>query len=139
MHTISLTVYFDDPFWVGVVERQTEAELQVTRHVFGAEPGAAELWVFVLHQLDWTGQERVCTVQSEPPAPLTIGPKRVAREAARLRMQRGCSTKAQQALQQQHEQHKQERKQRSKAAREVEEEQRWQVARQRAKARHRGR
>lgn len=40
------TIYFDDPFWVGVFERQDVDGYQVARHVFGAEPGAAEILEF---------------------------------------------------------------------------------------------
>lgn len=33
-----LTVFFDDPFWVGVFERHDEGLLETSRVVFGAEP-----------------------------------------------------------------------------------------------------
>ncbi len=33
-----LTVWFADPFWVGVYEREAEGRLEVCRHTFGAEP-----------------------------------------------------------------------------------------------------
>jgi len=32
-----LTVWFADPFWVGVYEREAEGRLEVCRHTFGAE------------------------------------------------------------------------------------------------------
>ena len=31
-----LTVWFADPFWVGVYEREAEGRLEVCRHTFGA-------------------------------------------------------------------------------------------------------
>ena len=35
--TLTLTVYFEDPFWVGVFERVEDDQLSVCRHVFGAD------------------------------------------------------------------------------------------------------
>ena len=33
-----LTVYFEDPFWVGVLERIEDGALSVCKVTFGAEP-----------------------------------------------------------------------------------------------------
>ena len=35
----SLTVFFEDPFWVGVFERIEDGKLSVCKVTFGAEPG----------------------------------------------------------------------------------------------------
>ena len=43
-----LTVYFDDPFWVGVFERAEDGKLCVCKVTFGAEPKDYEVWEFVL-------------------------------------------------------------------------------------------
>lgn len=43
-----LTVFFDDPFWVGVFERIEDGKLSVTKITFGAEPKDYEVWEFVL-------------------------------------------------------------------------------------------
>ena len=42
-----LTVYFEDPFWVGVFEKQDENGYAVARVVFGSEPGDAQLYEFI--------------------------------------------------------------------------------------------
>ena len=44
---VKLTVYFEDPFWVGVVEEQFGNHVKACRHVFGAEPKDAEVMEFV--------------------------------------------------------------------------------------------
>lgn len=44
----SLTVYFDDPFWVGVFEITMENMLSVAKITFGSEPKDAEVLEFVL-------------------------------------------------------------------------------------------
>ena len=33
-----LTVYFEEPFWVGVFERIEDGKLSVAKVIFGAEP-----------------------------------------------------------------------------------------------------
>ena len=43
-----LTVYFDDPFWVGVFERIEDEKLSVCKVTFGAEPKDYEVLEFVL-------------------------------------------------------------------------------------------
>jgi len=43
-----LTVYFNDPFWVGVFERIEDGKLSVCRVTFGAEPKDYDVWEFVL-------------------------------------------------------------------------------------------
>ena len=44
----SLTVYFEDPFWVGVYEREEGETLTVSRMVFGAEPREGEVYELLL-------------------------------------------------------------------------------------------
>ena len=43
-----LTVFFDEPFWVGVFEELDGKRLSVCRVVFGAEPTDAEIYAFIL-------------------------------------------------------------------------------------------
>ena len=38
-----LTVYFDEPFWVGVFERCDNGKLSVCKITFGAEPKEQEI------------------------------------------------------------------------------------------------
>lgn len=44
----TLTVFFEDPFWIGVFERRTGEKLSVCRIVFGAEPKEYEIYDFIL-------------------------------------------------------------------------------------------
>ena len=43
-----LTVFFEDPFWVGVFERISDGKLSVCKVTFGAEPKDYEIYAFVL-------------------------------------------------------------------------------------------
>ena len=44
----SLTVFFEDPFWVGVFERIEDGMLSVCKVTFGAEPKDYEVWDYIL-------------------------------------------------------------------------------------------
>ena len=45
----SLTVFFEDPFWVGVFERIEDGKLSACKVTFGAEPKDYEVWDYILH------------------------------------------------------------------------------------------
>lgn len=40
-----LTVFFDEPFWVGVFEKTQEGSLSVSKVIFGAERKTAKCWI----------------------------------------------------------------------------------------------
>ena len=46
--TGALTVFFEDPFWVGVLERTENGKLTVCKVTFGAEPRESEVLSFML-------------------------------------------------------------------------------------------
>jgi hypothetical protein len=139
MAAIKLTIFFEDPFWVGVVERQEQGALVAARHLFGAEPAPAEVLEFVLYRMSRLLEGASVAVKAMPAEPRAINPKRAARVASRALAQRGSSTQAQEALRLQLEQNKRIRRQRTKAERDADAERRRQLKLQRAKARHRGR
>ena len=43
-----LTVFFEEPFWIGVFEHISEGKLFVCKVTFGAEPKDYEVYDFVL-------------------------------------------------------------------------------------------
>ena len=45
----SLTVFFEEPFWVGVFERIEDGKLSACKVTFGAEPKDYEVWDYILH------------------------------------------------------------------------------------------
>ena len=89
------TVFFEDPFWVGVLESEDEGVLSVARHVFGAEPSNAELLEFLLGR--FADMRRSEALVGEGPRARASNPKRSQRDAARDAT-RPPSTKAQAAL-----------------------------------------
>lgn len=92
------TVYFESPFWVGVLESEEEGRIVVAREVFGGEPGNAELLDFMLYRFALVPRfERKLSGAGGCPPPRVPSPKRALREAMRDRV-RTPSTKAQAAL-----------------------------------------
>ena len=47
-----LTVFFEEPFWVGVFEQETDGVICAARVVFGAQPTDAKVFEFVLRHAD---------------------------------------------------------------------------------------
>ena len=79
MAAITLTVFFEDPFWVGVVERQEGDTLHAARHIFGSEPSPPQVLEIVLYQLSSLLAKPAVAVSAEQPAPRPANPKRAAR------------------------------------------------------------
>ena len=45
--SISVTVYYEEPFWTGLFERIVDGKLSVCKVVFGAEPKEYELKEYI--------------------------------------------------------------------------------------------
>ncbi len=73
-----LTVWFADPFWVGVYEREAEGRLEVCRHTFGAEPKDGEVWQWLLSA--WRGLDFSPAVEAPRRPSGRENPKRVRRQ-----------------------------------------------------------
>ncbi len=131
-----LTVFFEEPFWVGVFERVSEGRLSVCKVTFGAEPKDYEVYDFVLknyYQLRFSSA--VATNVKETGRNL----KRVQREVRKQVQNAGIGTKSQQALKLQQEQLKTERKTVSREQREVEKQRQFELKQQKRKEKHKGR
>lgn len=133
----SLTVFFEDPFWVGVLQRTDGIRLEVCKITFGAEPKDYEVYEFLL--TNW-GRFRFSPMLPDDGAEeKKVNPKRMRRAISRKLQKHGVSTKAQMALQLQREQGKQEQKQLSQAKRKAEQERRFLLKQEKRKKKHRGR
>lgn len=130
-----LTVYFDEPFRVGVFERIDNGKLSVCKVTFGAEPTDAQVWEFVqanYRRLQFSAPVKVEQKQKAD------NPKRRQRNAQKQLEKSGVGTKSQQALQKQYEENKLERKQRSREQREAEKRRQFELKQQKRKEKHRG-
>lgn len=130
-----LTVFFEEPFWVGVFERMEGDRLSVSKVTFGAEPRDQEVLAYVRdHYRELTFSAPVI----QEVRARADNPKRRQRAAAQQLQQMGVGTKSQQALQAQRELMKTERKQITREEREAEEQRRFELKQQKRREKKRG-
>ena len=130
-----LTVFFGDPFWVGVFERTENGRLSVCKVTFGAEPKDIEVLNYI--------RKNYCRLKFSPSVETAVkkdstNPKRKQRQAKNLTAQSGIGTKSQQALQLQREENKLKCKTLGKQQRDAEKERRFELRKQKRKEKHRG-
>lgn len=135
--TISkLTVYFEDPFWVGVYERTHGGRYEVCKVTFGAEPKDYEVWDFFLQ--NWRRLQFSPSIPAAEREERRVNPKRMQRQIQKQLQTPGVGTKAQQALKLQQEQGKLARKSRSREMREAEAERRFALRQEKRREKHKG-
>ncbi|HET9957145.1 MAG TPA: YjdF family protein [Polyangiaceae bacterium] len=134
---MQFSVFFENPFWVGVFERVDERGYSVSRVVFGSDPRDREVWELLLANLR---QVRFSDPIPEPPKSMEVqkNPKRVQREAREALERAPLSTKAQDALRLALEQKKKVKKEQSKAAREAERDRLFTLKQEKRKEKKRG-
>lgn len=130
-----LTVYFEEPFWVGVFERVDNNKLSVCKVTFGAEPKDYEIWEFILkHYYDLKFSPAVETAIKQS----ADNPKRRSRNARKQVENTGIGTESQQALKLQQEESKAERRQISKEQRDAEKQKQFELKKQKRREKHKG-
>lgn len=151
----ALNVFFEEPFWVGVIERIEGGKLTVCKVTFGAEPRGFEVYDFYCknyYALRFSPAVEVA-VRHRP-----TNPKRMQREVSRQmsggagsgrKSQKNASgassgthaigTKSQQALKLQQEQMKTERRISARERRAADRDRRFELKQQKKKEKHRGR
>ena len=130
-----LTVYFEEPFWIGVFERIEDGKLSVAKVTFGAEPKDYEVQEYI--------QKHYASLKFSPAVDAVVkdikrNSKRMQREAKRQMQKTGIGTKSQQALKLQQEQYKQEHKIRSKEKKEAEKLRMFELKQQKKREKHKG-
>ena len=130
-----LTIYFENPFWVGVFERIENRKLSVAKVTFGVEPKDYEVLEFI--------NRNYYHLQFSPAVETVVkdtkkNPKRAQRDAKKQTMETGIGTKSQQALKLQQEQNKLARKERSKRERQEESDRMFEMKQQKKKEKHKG-
>lgn len=131
----SFTVFFADPFWVGVYEREEEGRLHVCKVVFGAEPKDAEVYLFLLD--NWAKLVFGPPVELMQRQKTIRNPKRKQRAIAK-QLVGGVGTKAQQAIKLAQQQGKQERKTQTQKKKQEEQERQFTLRTQKKKEKHKG-
>lgn len=132
----TVTVFFEDPYWVAVYERQCGGKLEVCKITFGGEPKDQQVYAYLLEQ--WPRLQFSPAVAAATRPAKTSNAKRRQREAARQVAGQGIGTKAQQALKLQQAEGKSARKQRSRLQREADQQRRYQLKQEKKKQKHKG-
>ncbi|HYE69146.1 MAG TPA: YjdF family protein [Anaerovoracaceae bacterium] len=132
-----LSVFFEEPFWIGIYERMEANKIEVCKITFGPEPKDYEVYSFLVE--NWKD------FKFSPPVPGTaleerrINPKRMQREIAHQLQNPRIGTKAQQALKALQEENKAERKSQSRLKNEAEKDRQYEIRQQKKKEKHKGR
>nr|WP_308508921.1 YjdF family protein [uncultured Stomatobaculum sp.] len=133
---VKLTVYFENPFWVGVFERIAGGHLSAAKITFGAEPKDYEIAGFVQrHFYELRFSQSVPTERREAKK----NPKTAQRDAKRQMQQVGIGTKSQQALKLQHEAKRLEGRKKNREEKQAKAERLFLLKQQKRKEKHRGR
>ena len=131
-----MTVYFADPFWVGVAERIAGGRLSAAKITFGAEPKDYEIAGFVQrHFYELRFSQSVLTERREAKK----NPKTAQRDAKRQMQEVGIGTKSQQALKLQHEAKRLEGRKKNREEKQAKAERLFLLKQQKRKEKHRGR
>lgn len=134
--TLKTTVFFEDPFWIGLLEREENGQLSVSKITFGPEPKDYEVLSFLLrHHQELRFSPPVTILET---AGKKLNPKRMQRSLRRQK-EPGVGTKSQQALAAQREAVKTERKVHRKEMREEREHMQFLKKQQKKKQKHKGR
>ncbi len=132
----SLTILFENPFWIGLYERIDGDKYEVCKITFGAEPKDYEVYEYLL--ASWHKLKFSPSIKTEKVTERRVSPKRMQREIKSQLQDKGIGTKAQQALKLQHEQGKIERKVKSREQKEAEKDRQFALRQEKKKAKHRG-
>lgn len=134
---VKLTVFFEDPFWVGVFECSDEGMLKVAKVTFGCEPKDSEIYQFLLK--NYNRLQFSQAIVDEKITAKRINPKRMQRDIHQQLDQKSIGTKAQQALKEEQEQKKMIRKAFNRQKTEAEKMLLFKLKQDQKKQKHRGR
>jgi len=132
-----LVVFFENPFWVGVFERECEGKLSACKVTFGAKPQDYDLRKFIFENYDKL--QFSSSVISAIDVREHVNPKRLQRQVKKEMATATIGTKSQKALKLQQEERKRLRKKRSKEQREAEKDRQFKLRQQKRREKHKGR
>ena len=132
---VTLTVFFEDPFWVGYCQRSDGQTLSVAKVVFGAEPSDWQVLAWL--QTGYYALRYSPAVAGVREVHCAGNPKRRQRQAAKAQ-DTGIGTKAQQALQLARDATKLQRASHTKAQQEAQQQRMLALHIAKKKAKHRG-
>jgi hypothetical protein len=132
----SLNVFFEDPFWVGIVEVDDGIQKRYCRIVFGDEPSLPEIYTYVLQNFN-----KLVFTPGEPSMKnLTYhkNPKRLKKEISKeLSANRGLK-KSYDIIKQSYSEFKQEKHTRSRQLKKEQDDSKYSLKKIQSKEKHKG-
>lgn len=133
---IKLTVFFENPFWIGVFEKVENDNIRTCKVTFGSEPKDYEIYEFLLVNYSKLKFSRPMGIEHKKSK--KINPKRMQRLVKKALQDTGIGTKAQQAMKLEHEANKVSRKKKSKEEKELQKKIAYDKRQQKKKKKKRG-
>ena len=137
---MKLSILFESPFWIALLEEERDGLLYAARHVFGSEPSSKNVYEFIL-----SGEYRILVegmtvgLLVERSRQRRINPKRLQRQIRQEKERSGISNQSREVMRLQQEQNKKERASISKEERETKRNYQRELAKNKRKQKHRGR
>ena len=131
-----LTVFFENPFWVGIFENFENDNLSVCKVTFGSEPKEYEIYDFILKKFY---NLRFSNEMKSNFRKKAKNPKRRQREIKKELQSKKFLKKSEEILKLQYEENKKERKIKTKEEKEAEKQRKFLLKQEKKKKKHRGR
>jgi len=130
-----LTVFFENPFWVGIFENFENDNLSVCKVTFGSEPKEYEIYDFILkkfYNLRFSNEMKSNFREKAK------NPKRRQREIKKELQSKKFLKKSEEILKLQYEENKKERKIKTKQEEELEKQRKFLLKQEKKKQKHKG-
>ncbi len=132
-----LTIFFEDPFWVGMIEETEHLSYRAAKIVFGTEPTDAQVYEYLMTNYGtWRFSNAMLVQQKQTKCQ---NPKRLRRRAVKESDKPFAGTKAQQAVKLQQEANAALRKSLHRQRREEQAQMQYELRQEKKKQKHRGR
>ncbi|WP_374141706.1 YjdF family protein [Leptotrichia hongkongensis] len=131
-----LTVFFENPFWVGIFENFENSNLSVCKVTFGSEPKEYEIYDFILkkfYNLRFSDEMKLNFNEKAK------NPKRRQREIKKELQSKKILKKSEEILKLQYEENKKEQKVKKKQEKELEKQKKFLLKQEKKKKKHKGR
>ena len=134
---IKLTVYFEDPYWIGIVELEEKQKVKVSRIIFGKEPKDYEVYEYLKENYNRLIFSK--DVEKFVKNKRIRNPKRLQRAIRKEVENKGIGTKSQQALKLLQEEKKKSRKKSSRVKKIEDKLHKYEMKQKKKKKKHKGR
>jgi hypothetical protein len=110
------TVYFEDPFWVGILEVTDNGKCKMGKVTFGSEPSASDIYEFTINEYSNMKLNEI-EIEEHESENKQINPKRMMKSVRKQLDKKGIGTRSQSALKNIQENNKKEKKKSNKEKR----------------------